>query len=78
MCNISWNLVPANKYMLKVNNKNNTNKYDKHSNLILRTPERQQWRCPGFFIVNFEHISHLQVFLLLTWNKYMFTGLRLP
>ena len=28
-----------------------------------------EWRCSGFFIVNFEHISHLAlVFLLLTLN----------
>ena len=31
------------------------------------TPERQDWRRSGVFIVNFEHILHLVlVFLLLT------------
>ena len=36
------------------------------SELIIKTPERRQWRRSGVFIVNFEHISHLVlVFLLL-------------
>ena len=29
------------------------------------TPERIQWRRSGVFIVNFQHISHLAVVLLL-------------
>ena len=35
-----------------------------------------QWPCSGVFIANFEHISDLAlVFLLLTLNMYMSTGL---
>ena len=35
----------------------------------IKTSERRQWHRSGFFIVNFEHISHLAlVFLLLTLN----------
>ena len=48
-------LHPANKYMLKVNNKNT------------RKSVSQQY---GVFIVNFKHNSHLfSVFLLLTLNS---------
>ena len=36
--------------------------------------ERRHWLRPGVFIVNFEHISHIfLVFLLLTWNRPIFT-----
>ena len=36
-------------------------------NVKTYAPERRQWRRSGFFIVNFEHISHhVLVFLLLT------------
>ena len=40
---------------------------------MINTPERRRWRRSGVFIVNFEHISHLFIMLLLlTLNKYMF------
>ena len=29
--------------------------------LIIKTPERRQWRRLGVFIVNFEHISHIDL-----------------
>ena len=29
------------------------------SKLTIKTPKRRHWRGFGFFIVNFEHISHL-------------------
>ena len=35
------------------------------------TPERRHWCCFGVFIVNFEHISHPNLFLLLTLSKQM-------
>ena len=36
----------------------------------IKAPERRQWRRSGVFIVNFEHISHLfLVIILLTLNK---------
>ena len=34
-----------------------------------KKPERHQWRHSVVFIVNFEHISQLLAFLLLTLNK---------
>ena len=40
------------------------------SKLIIKTPERRQWRRSDVFIVNFENISHLLlVFLLLTLGR---------
>ena len=39
------------------------------SKLTMETPGRRQWRHSDGFIVNFEYISHLQLFLLLTLNK---------
>ena len=38
--------------------------------LTIKIPERRQWRRSSIFIVNFEHISHLVlVILLLALNK---------
>ena len=43
------------------------------SNLTIKTPERRH--CSDVFIVNFEHISHLALFLLLTLSKLMPAGI---
>ena len=43
---------------------------DMFSKLTIKTPETSLIRS-GVFAVNFEHISHLLLFLLLTLNKYM-------
>ena len=41
-----------------------------NSKLTLKTPKQHHWRRSGFFIVNFEHNSHLVlVFLLLTLSR---------
>ena len=62
-------LFPADIYLLKVNNRNTRTRCEICSKLTIKTPERRHWRRSGFFIVNFEHISHLVVvFLLLTLN----------
>ena len=43
--------------------------------IIIKTQERRQRRRSGVFTVNFEHISHLcLVLLLLTLNKWMLAG----
>ena len=44
--------------MFKVNNRNTRTRCEICSKLTIKTPERRQWRRSGFFIVNFEHISH--------------------
>ena len=60
---------PVGIYMLKVNNRNTRARCEICSKLTMKTPERCQWRRPGAFIVNFEHILHLAlVFSLLTLN----------
>ena len=60
---------PVGIYMLKVNNRNTRARCEICSKLTMKTQERCQWRRPGAFIVNFEHILHLVlVFSLLTLN----------
>ena len=56
-----WFKYPANIFMFKVNNRNTGKKYEKCSQLQL---DRS-----GGVIVNFEHISHLFLVLLLNLNK---------
>ena len=60
---------PAGICLLKVNNRNTRARCEICSKLIIKTPERRQWRRSGVFIVNFEQISNLVlVLLLLTLN----------
>ena len=43
--------------------------------LTIKTPERRHWRRSGVLIINFEHISHLfLMLLLLALNKQMLPG----
>ena len=58
-------LISAGIYLLKVNNRNIRTRCEICSKLKIRTSERHQWRRSGVFIVNFEHISHLALLLLL-------------
>ena len=67
--------TPVTVYLLKANNRNTRTKCGICSKLTIKTPEGRHWRRFGVFIVNFEHISCLVlVFLLLTLNMYMPTG----
>ena len=50
---------PAGNYIFKVNNRNTRTRCETCSKLTIKTPERRKWRRSGVFIVNFEHISHL-------------------
>ena len=60
-------VIQASIYLLKVNNVNTRTRSEICSKLTTKTPERRHWRHSHVFIVNFEHISHLNlVFLLLT------------
>ena len=62
-------VYPAGICMLKVNNKNTRTTREVSSKLTVKTSERRQWCRSGVFTVNFEHISHLVlVILLLTLN----------
>ena len=52
--NINWNnfVIPANIYLLKVNNKNAEKRCQIYSKLTIKTPEQRHWYCSGDFIVN--------------------------
>ena len=56
---------PAGINMVRVNNKNTNTMCEICSKLTLKKPERRQWRRSGVFIVNFEHILHFVIVLLL-------------
>ena len=66
----SFSTFPSNIYLLKVNNRDTRKTCKICSNLMIRPPERRNWRRSGGFIVNFEHISHLfLVSLSMTLNN---------
>ena len=68
-------ICPVGIYMFKVNKRNTRTRCKICSKIAIKTPERRQWSLSGVFIVNFEHISHLDlVFLLLTLNMQIPTG----
>ena len=71
-------IIPAGIYLFKVNSRNTTARCEICSKLTIKTRERWQWHRSGVLIVNFEHISHLVlVLLLLTLNKYLPAGLEI-
>ena len=52
-------LIPTNIFLCKVNNRNTRKRFEICSKLILKTPERRQWRRSVVFIVNSEQILHI-------------------
>ena len=58
-------LKPDANYMVKVNYRNTRIRCEICSKLTIKTPKRHHWRRSGVFIINFEHISHLALVLLL-------------
>ena len=63
---------PANKYMVKVNNKNTRKKPEICLILTIKTRKRRHWRRPGVFIANFKHTIHIFLaFLLSTLNSWI-------
>ena len=54
---------PAGNYMFKVDNKNTRTRCEICSKLTIKTPE-QRWHRSDVFIVNFEHISQISVFIV--------------
>ena len=57
-------------YLFKVKNRTTKTRSEICSKLAIKTPERRLWLRSGVFIVNFEHIPHLNlVFLLLTLDR---------
>ena len=63
-------MIPANMYLLKVNNRNTITRREIYSKLKIKTPDDI-----AVFIVNFEHVSHPFLgFLLLTLSRKMPAG----
>ena len=59
--------LPADIYLLKVNNRNTSTRCEIYLKLTIKTAERRHWRRSGVFIVNFKHILNLVLaFLWLT------------
>ena len=70
---VNFELNVAQKYMLKVNNRNTRKSCEMGSKLPLKITKRRYWRCSGIFIVNFEPILQIfLVFLLLAFNRKWF------
>ena len=60
--------------LFKVNNWNTKKRWEIRSKLTVKISQRHHWRRSSAFNVN-QHILDLSgVFLLLTLNKYLFTG----
>ena len=70
LCNFPemfWAHHLAGIYLLKFNNETTRTVSEIYSKLTIKTSERRQWHLSGVFIVNFEQI--VLVFLYLTLNK---------
>ena len=52
---------PAGIYLHKVFNRGTRTRYEICSKLTIKIPERRQLRRSGVFMVNFKHISHLDL-----------------
>ena len=67
--------IPANKYMLKVNNENARKKCELRSESTIKTSDRRQLCLSGNLVVNFGHVPYFFVVLaLLNLNRSMFSG----
>ena len=58
-------MYPASNYMFKVSNRSTRTRYEICSKLTIKTPELRHKCRSGVFIVNFEHLSHLVLVVLL-------------
>ena len=82
---ILWNAavqekcIPANIYLLNVDDRRTRKMFGICSKLTIITPEQCHWRRFSVFIVNYEHNSHLfLLFLLLTLSMYLSAGMSFP
>ena len=67
---LKWTAQPGITWNCQVNNRNTRTRCEICSKLIIKTPERPDWYRSGVFVVNFEHVSYLDlVFLLLPLTK---------
>ena len=67
---VETEFIPTGDCMFKVNKRNSRTRCETCSKLIIKTLERLWCLYCGVFVVNFEHISHLiLVLLLLTLSR---------
>ena len=52
-----WSWIPVGVYLFTVNNKNTKTICKICSKIIIKTPERRQWRRSGVFIVDFKQFN---------------------
>ena len=64
--------LPADIYLLKVNNRNTSTRCEICLKLTIKTAERRHWRRSGVFIVNFKHI--IQLVLVSQSNRSIFNA----
>ena len=55
--------LPSQNYLFKVSIGNTRTMYKLCSKLTRKTPERRHWRCPGVFVVRFEKILLIFIWL---------------
>ena len=60
-----WSHYPANICLFKVTNRHNRKKCEMCSKLTTKAPEWGQWYRSGVVLVNFQHVPHLFLVLLL-------------
>ena len=65
---------PAGIYLLTVNNRNIRTRCEICSNWTIKVPERRHWRRSCIFIVNFEHISHLDLVFSIVNFEHVIAG----
>ena len=66
----------ANIHLFKINNRCTRKRYEICLRLTIKIPERYHWCCYPIFAINFEHISHFfLMLLLLTLCINLFNGL---
>ena len=56
-------------HLFKISNAGTKTMRGNCSNVTIKTPKQRYWRRFVVFIVNFEQISHIVLFLLFTLNK---------
>ena len=62
---------PRKHLFVKSQNKNTSKRSEICSKLTIKTSERRHWSYSGVYIVKFDHVLHLFVFLLLNLDSFV-------
>ena len=62
---------PRKHLLVKSQNKNTSKRSEICSKLTIKTSERRHWSYSGVYIVKFDHVLHLFVFLLLNLDSFV-------